>query len=126
MQKVTFLAAVFALVLSYAGQASAEGDPARGEKVFRKCLACHTLEPGARKIGPSLYGVIGREAGTLEGFRYSPAMQRADFVWTEERIMEYLENPRQYVPGNRMAFVGLRNPQDREDVIAYLKQAAEQ
>lgn len=125
MRKSIVMALALGVLVSAGGKAMAEGDPARGEQVFKRCLACHVVEPGGRKIGPSLYGVIGREAGTLEGFRYSPAMQNADFVWTEERIKDYLENPRKYVPGNRMAFVGLRNPQDREDVVAYLRQFSE-
>lgn len=125
MRKTLLMAAAFGFLLPLAGEAAAQGDPARGERVFNRCKACHVLEPGGRKVGPSLYGVIGRQAGTLEGFRYSPAMANADFVWTEEKIKEYLENPRKFIPGNRMAFPGLRSEQQRDDVVAYLKQAAE-
>lgn len=98
-------------------------DAANGEKVFRKCATCHTLEEGKRKIGPSLYGIFGRTSGTLEGFRYSKAMKDAGIVWTEETIDAYIANPRGYVKGNRMAFVGLKKPEERADVIAYLKSA---
>lgn len=98
-------------------------DAANGEKLFKRCATCHTLTPGGRKIGPSLYGVFGRTSGTLDGFRYSNAMQEAAIVWSEETIDAYIANPREYVPGNRMAFPGLRNPEERADVIAYLKTA---
>lgn len=102
------------------------GDPAAGKKVFRKCQACHTVQEGKHRQGPSLYGVIGRKAGTAEGFkRYSDAMKAHDVVWDADSLNTYLENPRATVPGNKMIFVGLKDAQDRADVIAYLKQAAE-
>lgn len=92
-----------------------------GQRIFRRCAACHTLEEGARHlVGPNLHGVFGREAGTAQGFRYSDALQNADFVWTPPRLDEWLANPREFLPGNRMAFPGLREEQDRTDVIAYI------
>lgn len=118
----TFLFAVSA-VMALASPASAEGDAAKGEKLFSRCKVCHVLEPGGKKLGPSLYGVFGRTAGTLEGFKYSPAMANSGLVWDEETLSGYLENPRTYIKGNRMAFPGLRNPKQREDLIAYLKVA---
>ena len=103
-----------------------DGDPAAGKKVFRKCQACHTVQEGKHRQGPSLYGVIGRHAGTAEGFkRYSDAMKAHDVVWDADSLNTYLENPKATVPGNKMIFVGLKKAQDRADVIAYLKQAAE-
>lgn len=113
--------------LAAAGPASAAGDPAKGEKVFRKCMACHSVEEGKNKVGPSLYHVIGRTPGTLEGFRYSKAMQSygEDHVWNEETLEHYLEKPRDVVKGTRMAFPGLPKEEDRADVIAYLKQFSE-
>lgn len=108
------------------GALAQDGDPAEGKKVFRKCQACHTLQEGKHRQGPSLYGVIGRQAGTADGFkRYSDAMKSYDVVWDEESLSAYLENPREALPGNRMIFVGLKDAQDRADVIAYLRQAAE-
>ncbi|MEM8799680.1 MAG: cytochrome c family protein [Pseudomonadota bacterium] len=104
--------------------AMAEGDAAKGEKIFNRCKACHVLTPGGKKIGPSLYGVFGRTAGTLEGFKYSAAMSASNIVWSDETLSAYLENPRKYIPGNKMAFPGLRNPEQRADVIAYLHEAA--
>lgn len=124
MTKLTaFVAGAAAFVMSFSSASIAEGDAAAGEKVFKKCQVCHVLEPGGRKIGPSLYGIFGRTAGTLEGFRYSPAMSNSGIVWDEETLSAYLENPRQYIKGNRMAFAGLRKEEDRADVIAYLKEA---
>ncbi len=104
---------------------SAEGNAADGEDVFKKCRACHEVGPDAKtKLGPVLNGIIGRKAGTFEGFAYSPANKKAGedgWVWTEEKILKYLENPREAMPGNRMAFAGLAEEQDRLDVLAYLK-----
>lgn len=122
-KKVMISAALGAAIIGASGYVVA-GDAVQGEKVFKKCAACHSIEEGKRKIGPSLYGVLGRTSGTLDGFRYSKAMQSAGIVWTEETISEYLANPRAYIKGNRMAFVGLKKPEDRADVIAYLKLVA--
>jgi cytochrome c len=117
------IAAALAAITS---PALADGDVAHGEEVFRRCAACHGIGDGSRPIGPSLNGVVGRTAGTEEAFeaKYSPAMKEAGgggLVWTEDEIDAYLADPRKKVPGNRMAFVGLKDETDRADVIAYLK-----
>ncbi len=114
-----------ALVAAFALPALAQdGDAAAGEKVFRKCAACHTLTPdGKSKIGPDLYGVVGRTTGTLEGFKYSKVMTEAGeegHVWTAEEISTFLENPKKMFPGTKMTFVGLKKPEERADVIAYI------
>ncbi|WP_304529386.1 cytochrome c family protein [Erythrobacter sp. KY5] len=96
------------------------GDAAAGETVFAQCRTCHLVEEGKNGVGPSLYGVIGREAGTIDGFNYSDANANSGITWTPEVMFEYLEAPREYMPGTRMAFPGLKDPQDRADVIAYL------
>ncbi|NJM91425.1 MAG: cytochrome c family protein [Rhodospirillaceae bacterium] len=104
--------------------ARADGDLVNGEKIFSKCKACHTLEAGKNKIGPSLQGVLGRTAGTAEGFKYSEAMKTAGaggLVWSEESIDKYLAAPKEFVAGNKMPFPGLKKPEERADVIAYLK-----
>jgi cytochrome c len=102
----------------------AEGDAAKGEKVFAKCKACHALEAGVNKLGPTLHGVFGRKAGTAEGFgKYSDALKDSGIVWDETTIDKYLQNPKEFIPKNKMAFPGLKADQDRADVIAYLKQA---
>lgn len=97
------------------------GDAEAGRRVFARCRSCHVLEEGVNRTGPSLYGIFGREAGTVEGFRYSDANANSGITWTGEVMFEYLENPREYIPGTFMAFPGLRDPQDRADVIAYIK-----
>ncbi len=101
--------------------ASLTGDAAKGKRVFAQCMTCHAVQQGRNNVGPSLYNIVGRTAGTVEGFKYSSANANSGVVWTEENLFEYLENPQRYIPGTIMAFPGLRNPQDRADVIAYLK-----
>lgn len=98
------------------------GDPANGAKVFRQCQACHVLEPGQNRVGPTLHGIIGRTAGTVEGFKYSEANKSSGKVWTEEAMFTYLEDPRASIPGTIMAFAGLKKEQDRLDVIAYIQE----
>ncbi len=98
-----------------------QGDLASGARVFRQCMACHVLQEGVNRVGPSLHGVIGREAGALEDFRYSDVNKNSNVVWTEESLSAYLENPRSFMPGTIMSFAGLRDPQQRADVIAYIK-----
>jgi cytochrome c len=104
--------------------ASLTGDPVAGEKVFGQCKTCHVAEAGINRVGPSLWGVIGRTAGSVEGFKYSPANKTSGLVWSEEQLFTYLEAPRKTIPGTYMAFAGLKKPQDRADIIAYLKTRA--
>ncbi len=101
--------------------ASFTGDAAKGKRVFAACMTCHAVQEGRNNVGPSLYGIVGRASGTIEGFKYSAANQNSDILWTEENLFAYLENPQAYIPGTIMAYPGLRSPQDRADVIAYLK-----
>ena len=104
--------------------ASAEPDPKKGKKVFNKCKACHFADKEKHKVGPHLVGVVGRPVASADGFKYSDAMKAkaAEFgTWTEENLMKFLENPKGVVPGTKMTFAGLKNEQDRKDVIAYLK-----
>lgn len=101
--------------------AALTGDAAAGARVFRQCMACHSVQEGQNRVGPSLHGVIGREAGTVEGFRYSSANRESHINWTEEALFVYLENPRQFIPRTTMAFVGVRDAQQRADLIAYLR-----
>jgi cytochrome c len=117
---------VAALFITVAGTALAEGDPASGEKVYKKCKACHTLEEGgASKMGPNLFGIFGRTSGALEGFKFSDALTDAAIVWDEGTIDQYLTKPKDMVPGTKMAFPGIKDEGDRKDLIAYLKAATE-
>ncbi|HTH16096.1 MAG TPA: cytochrome c family protein [Magnetospirillum sp.] len=111
-----------ALLMSVPALAQGQGDAAAGEKVFNQCKACHTVQAGQNRVGPSLHGVVGRKAGTAEGFSYSPAMKGANFTWTPENLDKYLADPKAVVAGNKMAFPGLKKPEDRANVIAYLAQ----
>lgn len=100
----------------------AEASADSGERVFRKCQACHTLEQGGRNgTGPNLYDVVGRALGATAGFRYSDALLGHGGDWGYEELDAYLENPRKAIPGNKMSFAGLRKTTDRADVIAYLR-----
>ena len=102
------------------------GDAALGEKVFKKCKACHVVDKEKHKTGPHLVNVIGRTAGTAEGYKkYSKAMKNSGIVWNDETLDGYLEKPKKYLKGTRMAFAGLRKEKDRANVIAYLKQFSE-
>lgn len=99
----------------------AEADLVNGRAVFARCRSCHTIAPNApRMTGPNLYGVMGRAAGTVAGFKYSPALQSAGFVWDGEKLDHWLENPRTFLAGNKMSFPGLPDATDRRDVVAYL------
>lgn len=114
------LAAV--LVLAPDIQASAQ-DIEAGKAAFRKCGACHTVDTTTNKVGPHLGDVMGRTAGTVEGFRYSKAMKEAGdagLVWNEATLSEYLAAPRAKVPGTNMAFAGIKNASELENLVAYL------
>lgn len=104
------------------GQASA-ADAAAGEKLFARCQACHVVNGTTNKIGPHLSGVIGRQAGSLPDFNYSDAMKQSGITWDEQTLSQYLENPKQLIPGTKMVFPGLRKEEDRANVIAYLAEA---
>jgi cytochrome c len=97
------------------------GDPAKGKRVFAACMTCHAVQEGRNNVGPSLYQIVGRHTGSVEGFKYSDANKNKDINWTEENLFIYLENPQAFIPGTIMTYPGLRSPQDRADVIAYLK-----
>lgn len=115
-----------ALTMAMASPVLADGDAAKGEKLFNRCKACHTVEKGgADRQGPNLHGVIGRKAGTKEGYNYSKAMKSADIVWDEAALDSYITDPRGFIPGNKMIFAGIKSEAQRADLIAYLKQATQ-
>lgn len=111
------------------GKLIGEADPAAGQKVARQCTACHSFEKGGpNKIGPNLYDIIGEKAGEREGYNFSKAMEEKGaegYSWTYQHLFDYLENPRKVVPGTKMTFAGLRKPEQRAEVIAYIRSLAE-
>ena len=119
--------ALAALYFATSGQAQtiderlAIADSAAGERLFRQCQSCHTIDKdGANRAGPNLYGVVGREIAAVSGFRYSSTMSELEGTWTPEALDAFLENPRAAVPRTRMSFRGISDPQERADMIGYL------
>jgi cytochrome c len=111
-----------ALLVTVSARAMAQ-DAAAGEKDFVICRACHEIGPNAKiLVGPPLNGIVGRKAGTYPGFDYSAANKNSGITWTTEELTKYLANPQAVVPGTKMIFPGLHNPQQVQDVIAYLSQ----
>jgi cytochrome c len=113
-----------ALALLAGGSAAqAEGDPAAGQRVYNTCRACHVVDQEQNRVGPHLVGIFGREAGAVEGFNYSPALKESGIVWDDDSIAAYVADPRGFIPGNRMAFAGVRREADIENLLAYLREA---
>ena len=109
-----------ALTQSHADELPA-GDPLRGETIYHKCQGCHSID--RNRVGPKHIGLFGRQAGSLPDFDYSEAMRNSGIVWNEQTLDSFLADPRGVVPGTKMTYAGVKNPQDRADLIAYLKEA---
>ena len=107
----------FILIFSIANAA----DPLTGKKVFKKCVACHSLQEGKNKIGPSLYNLMGRKAGSVEGYKYSKAMKNSDVVWDEESLDKFLIKPRKFIKRTKMSFRGIKKKSSRDDLISFFK-----
>jgi len=121
--RIALMAAALLATVGARAMAQGTGDAAAGEKDFVICRACHEIGPGAKVlVGPPLNGVVGRKAGTYPGFDYSDANKNSGITWTPEELTKYLANPQGVVPGTKMIFPGLHNPQQVQDVIAYLSQ----
>jgi cytochrome c len=119
MQRLLLSAALMAAMPAIA----AAQDVGNGKAVFNKCRACHQVGEGARNlVGPVLNGIIGRKAGSVEGYSYSPANKNSGITWDDATFREYIKNPRAKIPGTKMVFAGLNDPKEIEDVLAYLKQ----
>jgi cytochrome c len=113
---VPMIAAAIALTLGH-GKARAQD----GAAMFKgNCAVCHSAEPGQNKVGPALFGVVGRKAGTVPGYTYSDAMMKSGLTWTPDQLDAYLVNPKGVVPNTKMIFLGLKNPADRKAIIDYL------
>ena len=117
------LRAMIAAVALCAGSAPVlAADPAAGEKAYTACRACHRVGEGAKNgVGPTLNGVVGRAAGSAEGFNYSDAMKSSGITWDEDNLKEYIKNPKEKVPGNKMAFAGVKDEEKVENIIEYLE-----
>lgn len=119
----------FLILLLLAGNGAAPvkaapaGDSSHGRQVFARCAACHDLNTGATVLGPSLKGIVGRKAGAIAGYAYSPALRGADLVWSPANLDAYIASPTRFVPGTQMAFAGLPDAKDRADLIAWLQTA---
>lgn len=123
MQKVLMLTAIIGLLSAVPAMA---GDIKAGEKVFKKCKACHVVDKEKNKTGPHLVNIIGRTAGSLESYKkYSKAMNESGIVWDDDTLDGYLEKPKKYIKGTKMAFAGLKKEKDRDNVIAYIKSFSE-
>ena len=121
MKNVLMAATVATAVAAAIAPARADGDPEAGKNVFKKCHACHNIGEGAKNsVGPELNGVVGRPAGSVEGYNYSEANKGSGITWDVATLDVYLKDPKAKVPGTKMAFPGLPNDKDRADVIAYL------
>jgi cytochrome c2 len=114
-------AILFVSISMLTGSALAGGDPVRGADLFRQnCASCHSGEPGQNLVGPSLFSVVGRAAGSIPDYPYSAAMKHSEIVWTADQLLAYLKAPRRRVPGVKMMFPGLADEKDRENVVAFL------
>lgn len=109
------------LLLLAAGQATSQ-DVKRGEKLFADCRACHAIDAGVNNVGPSLAGIIGRKAATVDGYRFSPAMKRGNITWDKDTLAAFIADPQKAVPANRMPYAGMPDVTDVTDLIAYLAQ----
>lgn len=121
MRHVASLAVFAAALLTASAAARADGDPAAGKQVFKKCHACHNVGEGAKNaVGPELNGVVGRKAGSVEGYNYSDANKNSGLTWDVATLKKYLAHPQEVVKGTKMSFPGLPKEEDAENVIAYL------
>jgi len=119
-------AVLVALLVPMLPSGALAADAAAGEKVFARCKICHTVQAGGpNTVGPNLHGVFGRKAGGTDGFSYSAAMKDSGITWDDETTAKYLRDPRGTIPGNKMAFPGIKNDEEMANLLAYLHQATQ-
>ena len=122
MSTFSIIALLMIFFLLFQQKANAQGDPENGSRLFRACVSCHSLKPGDHRTGPSLSGIWGRKAGSIEEFpRYSPAMKKSDVTWNKQSMDKWLEDPSHFMPENWMTFPGIKNDADRAALVAYLQ-----
>jgi cytochrome c len=126
MQQHSLATLVVLFLSAFSPTLAADGNAGRGQRVFNACAQCHSLEPDRNMTGPSLAELWNRKAGSVASFpRYSPALKSADLVWNDKTLEEWIKDPQHVVPGNQMTFPGVKDPQQRSDLLAYLKQATQ-
>ncbi|MEZ5787448.1 MAG: cytochrome c family protein [Xanthobacteraceae bacterium] len=112
-----------AIALAASGGIALAGDPAAGQTVFKKCAPCHAVGENAKnKVGPELNGLDGRHSGSVEGYNYSSANKNSGIVWNEATFKDYIQNPREKIPGTKMVFAGIKSDKDADNLWAYLAQ----
>ncbi len=122
MKKEKIVAVALAAAMALAsGTAMAAGDADKGKKVFKKCKACHAIKAGKKKVGPTMFGIVGREAGISKGYRFSKAMKASGLTWDEATLDKFLKKPKNVVKKTKMGYGGLKKDADRAALIAYLK-----
>ena len=120
LKMVSIVLAGSAMLVS--SQAQAQGDIEKGKKIAKKCVACHTLKEGGKnKLGPNLFGVLGRKAGSVKGYKYSKAMRESGIVWDEATFTDFIAKPKKVVKGTKMGFAGIKKAAKRSDLLAYFR-----
>src|SRR5579863_8288043 len=113
-------AAILLLTVLLTPRPGAAADIAAGQAIFSRCKICHSIEAGKNMVGPSLHGIFGRKAGTADNFAYSEAMQKSGVVWDDDTLTKYLRGPQAFIPGDKMAFPGIKDDEQIANLLAYL------
>ncbi|MBM08219.1 MAG: cytochrome c family protein [Magnetovibrio sp.] len=123
MNILSLLLFLFALAVTMPLQTVEAGDAKKGKKLYSKCKACHTIKKGGKhRVGPNLFGVVGRKAANVKGYKYSKAMKNSDITWDIATLDKFLKNPKKLIKKTKMAYRGLKKDSQRADLIAYLEE----